>query len=255
MTKRRKFLITSLVLSLGFVGIGFLDNQYRFLAIGVLTLAAVALLAWSLWEGLGRDMTLLTLVLPAFFTASVGIFWFLLPVSIFARLPVVIFYGFGIYSLCLTNNIFTVSAIRTIALLRAAKGVGFLLTLVTSFLVYDTIFSLRETALFTSLLTAVLSFPLFLQGFWQVQLNKKLSREVVLYTAIFSLVTSEIAVCLFFWPVTVVVGSLFLTTGVYVLLGLGQARLEMRLFSETVRDYLMVGILVFGGMFFATHWG
>jgi len=64
----------------------------------------------------------------------------------------------------------------------------------------------------------------------------------------------EIALALAFWPVTLVVGSLFLTVAVYVLLGLGQAQLEQRLFSQTLKEYLTVGILVFAGMFFATHW-
>ena len=65
----------------------------------------------------------------------------------------------------------------------------------------------------------------------------------------------EIALSLYFWPVTVVVGSLFLTIAVYMLLGLGQAKIEGRLFSQTVREYLIVGVLVFIGMFFATRWG
>jgi hypothetical protein len=60
---------------------------------------------------------------------------------------------------------------------------------------------------------------------------------------------------IFFWPTSVVVGSLFLTIALYLLLGLGQAKLEGRLFSQTVREYLTLGILVFLGMFLATRWG
>ena len=74
-------------------------------------------------------------------------------------------------------------------------------------------------------------------------------------SAISSIVIGQIAISLYFWPVTVVVGSLFLTVTVYVLLGLGQARLEARLFVQTVREYLVVGLLVFLGMFIATRWG
>jgi hypothetical protein len=255
LSKRRRFLITSFILTLGFVGIQFLDNQYRFLAIGILGLLTIVLYIWSLWEGLGRNMTLLTLILPTLFTLGVGVFWFLLPSSIFARLPVLIFYGLGIYVLCLTSNIYTVAAIRTIALLRAARGVGFVFTLVTSFLIYDAILSLKTLLPFTALSALSLSFPLFLQGFWSVSLEKEFSKEVFILSIISSLIIGEIAAVLFFWPVTVVVGSLFLTVAVYMLLGLGQAKLEERLFSQTVREYLIVGILVFIGMFFATHWG
>ncbi len=255
MTKRRKFLIASFVLSLGFVGIQFLDNPYKMYAIFVLSFVTSILFLWSLWEGIGKDSTLLTLILPAFFTGGVGFFWFLLPSNVFARLPMVIFYGLGIYALSLTMNVFTVSAVRTIALLRAARGVGFVLTLITLFLIYNAILSLKIPFWGSALLITALSFPLFLQGFWTIPLDKKITKDLLILSLVSSLVVGEIAVSLFFWPATLVVGSIFLTVAVYVLLGLGQAKLEQRLFLQTVREYLLVGILVFIGMFFATHWG
>lgn len=255
MTKRRKFLIVSFVLSLGFVGLQFLDNQYKIDAIFVLSFVTSILFLWSLWEGIGKNSTLLTLILPAFFTAGVGVFWFLLPSNVFARLPMIIFYGLGIYALSLTMNVFTVSAVRTIALLRAARGVGFILTLITLFLIYNAILSLKIPFWGSALLITILSLPLFLQGFWTIPLDKKISKDLLILSAVSSLVVGEIAVSLFFWPATLVVGSIFLTVAVYVLLGLGQAKLEQRLFSQTVKEYLLVGILVFIGMFFATHWG
>lgn len=255
MSKRKRFIITSVLLSLGFVGIQFVESQYRFFAIGGLGILTLILFIWSLKEGLGMNLTLLALVLPTFFTVGVGLFWFLLPSNILARLPAVIFYGLGIYALCLTTNIYTVSAIRTIALLRAAKGVGFVLTLITSFLIFDTILSLKTSIFLTGLAVVLSSYPLFLQGFWTVPLTVKFSKELFLMSAIASLIVGEVAIALFFWPVTVVVGSLFFTVTAYMLLGLGQAKLEARLFSQTVREYLFVGILVSIGMFFATHWG
>lgn len=255
MSKRTRFLITSILLSLGFIGIQFLDNQYRIPAIGGLGAVTIGLFVWSLWEGLGRDMTLATLILPFFYTVGVGLFWFLLPVSIFTRIPIVLLYGIGIYSLCLTTNIYTVAAIRTIALLRAAKGVGFVITLFTFFLIFDAVLSLRTTLPITAGSIALISIPLFFQGLWFVQLEKEFDKKILTTSFVSALVVGQIAAALHFWPVTVVVGSLFLTIAVYVLLGLSQARVEARLFSQTVRDYLIVGIIVFIGMFFATSWG
>lgn len=255
MSKRRRFIITSILLSLGFVAIQFLTDQNRFWAIGVLGLATMVLFAWSLFEGLGKNMTLLTLVLPTIFTLGVGTFWFLLPANIFARIPIVIFFGIGIYILCLTMNIFTVSAIRTIALLRAARGVGFVLSLVTSFLVFDAILSLRSSVYYLLPLVFVISFPLFFQGLWSISLEKEFSKDIFVLSGIATIVMTEIAAVLFFWPVTVVVGSLFLTVTFYILLGLGQSKIEGRLFSTTVREHLTVGALVFIAMFLATHWG
>ena len=257
MEKRKKFIITSIVLSLGFIGINLLENYLRFWAIGGLTIATIILFFWSLAEGLGLNATLLTLILPGLFTLGVGLFWFLLPTTILARLPIIILYGLGIYALNLTLNIFTVSAVRTIALARAAKGVGFVLTLLVAFLLFDTILSVKFSLWLTVLMVALVSFLLFFQGLWVIRLEKNLfSGDLLLISGLLSLGLAEIAMLLYFWPVTVVVGSLFLTVAVYILLGLGQASREGRLFKHTVREYLTVGLVVFIAMlFFATYWG
>jgi hypothetical protein len=255
MRKRKKFIIISILLSLGFIGIQLIGDQYRFVSIGGLGFATLILFIWALKDGLGVNATLLTLILPVAFTTGVGLFWFLLPTSVFARIPIVILYGLGIYALCLTLNIYTVAAIRTIALLRAARGVGFILTLLTFFLVYDMILSLRTSIYINSLAVLLVSFPLYLQGYWAIPLEKHIGKNEVKLALVSSIIMGQAAVGLYFWPVTIVVGSLFLTVAVYVLLGLGQAKLEGRLFSQTVREYLFVGFAVFLGMFFATRWG
>lgn len=254
MTKRQRFIITSILLSLGFVGIQLIEDQYKFVSIGLLSLFTLILFGWSLREGLGLNMTLSALILPFFFTIGVGLFFFLLPTTIYTRIPIVVFYGLGIYSLCLTSNIYSVAAIRTIALMRAARGVGFVLTLITFFLIFDAINSVRASLPIALIVVFLISIPMFLQGFWTIPLSKKISRELISVTLISSLVVGETAASLYFWPVTVVVGSLFLTVTCYTLLGLGQASLEKRLFRQTVREYLTVGILVFLGMFLATRW-
>ena len=254
MSKRLKFITTSLILSLGFVAVQFLPEQYKLLTITLLGVLTVILFSWSLWEGLGVDMTLTSLILPFFFTVSVGFFWFLLPGNLFARIPIVVFYGGGIYALCLTVNIYTVAAIRTIALLRAARGVGFVLTLLTSFLTFDAFLSLKLAFPLNGLLVFVSSLALFFQGFWSIPLDKNFSTQVLTASLISSLIMAEVASVLGFWPVTVVVGSLFLTVSLYVLLGLGQARLEARLFAQTTKEYLLIGLIVSLGMFLATRW-
>ncbi len=255
MSKRTRFVISSIILSLGFISVQFLNDQNRFWAIGILGALTFALFLWSLFENLGRNMTLLTLVLPVMFTLGVGFFWFLLPANIFARIPIVIFYGVGIYILCLTANIYSVASVRTIALLRAARGVGFVLTLIASFLIFDAILSIRTEIYYLVPTIFALSFPLYLQGFWSMVLDKGYSKELVSLSLISSLVTAEFAAALYFWPVTIVVGSLFLTSSFYLLLGLGQAKLEGRLFKSTIREHLIVGALIFVAMFISTHWG
>jgi hypothetical protein len=255
MTKRARFVASSIILALGFIGINFIDEGLRFYAIGGLCASTLILFVWSLREGLKFDATILALVLPILFTLGVGLFWFLIPTTIFARIPVILFYTLGVYSLALTANIYTVSTIRTIALVRAARGVGFVLTLVTSFLMFDAIWSLKTTVWVVGFLTFVVSVPLFLQGLWVSELDRQIAKKIVFHSLLMSIGIVQISLLLYFWPVSVVVGSLFLTVSIYVLLGLGQAKLEGRLFKRTVRDYLSIGTIVFIAMYFATHWG
>ncbi len=255
MSKRLRFIISSLFLSAGFIWIQFIDDSTKFLAIAILVLLTGIFSFWSFYEGLAKNMTLLSLILPMLFTLGVGIFWFLLPVSIYTRIPIVIFYGLGIYILSSTMNIYTVSSQKTIALLRAAHGVGFVLTLLTSFLLFDAILSIRLNLLYSSFLVFISSFLLFWQGMWSIELEKEFDMKTFQMALVSGLIVAELSALIFFWPVTVVVGSLFLTSGVYLLLGLGQAKIEDRLFPSVVREYLTVGLIVLIGMFFATRWG
>lgn len=254
MTKRKKFVLTSVLLTFGFIALSFLQNNQRFLGIALLTLITIFLFSWSLIEGLGINATLLVLLLPALFTLGVGLFWFLLPSTIFARIPILLLYAVGIYSLCLTKNIFTVSAIRTIALSRAAKGVSFVLTLFTFFLLFDAILSLKAPVYVNFFIIYIISFFLFIQGLWTSVVSRSFTGDLLSFSLLFSYCLSVISVFLYFWPVTVIVGSLFLTVGAYILLGLGQSKLEGRLFYRTIREYLSVGILVFLAMIFVTSW-
>ncbi len=256
-TKEKRFIATSVLLSLGFLAINYIDNSLRLPAILGLTVITLILFIFALWEGLGINPTLLSLILPPLFTLGVGIFWFLIPVSIFARLPVVILFGVGIYVLCRTENIFTVSSFKTIPLFRAARWIGFILTFLTAFLLFNAIISIKANIFITCSGVALISLFLFLQGFWVSSIEKKdlATNKMFIYSFMFALVITQIAALLYFWPVTVVVGSIFLTIGIYVLLGLGQAKLEDRLFKKTVQEHLIVGLIVFVVMFFATHWG
>ncbi len=254
-SKRIRFILSSILLSLGFVFIQFIEGPSKFLAISVLVLVTGLLSIWSYYEGLGKNMTWLSIILPMMYTLGVGIFWFLLPSSVYTNIPIIILFAIGNYVISSTMNIYTVASMRSIALLRAARGVGFVLTLVTSFFIFDAIFSIRQNIFVSTGLVFLSSLLLLIQGFWSIELETKFDKYVFNLSLISSLIMAELSTLIFFWPVTVVVGSLFLTSGVYLLLGLGQAKLEERLFPNVVREYLTVGLIVLIGMFFATQWG
>lgn len=254
-SKRQKFVVSAFLLSLGLLGIEISDISWRYQAIGLLIGLTYLLSAWSLIEGLSGIEWFTVLILPTLFTAGVGFFYFLLPAALLTKLPVIILYGLGIYILLLVGNIFSVAAIRTIQLLRSAQAVGFLLTLVTSFFLYDTIFSFRLEWWVNFLLVMLVSFPLVLPGLWSINLEEKFTSQLWVYTFGLSLIQGEMAMTFSFWPVTVAVGSLALAATLYISLGLSQHQLAQRLFPKTINEYLYVGIVVFLVIFLTTHWG
>jgi hypothetical protein len=244
MSKRKRFILTSSLLAGGLLTIQVLGDGFRYQEILGLSFLSILLTLWSLKESLSGIRFLTVSILPPFFTAGVGFFYFLLPANIFSQLPVIILYGIGFYALLLTENIFSVAAIRTIQLLRAAYAVGFLLTLLTAFFLYDTIFSLRFHSWWNSLAVFGVSFPLFLQGIWSVNLEERLERRVLVYAIFLSFLSAQLAFVISFFSLSIAIISLLLTTLVYVSLGLTQAEFQERLFRQTVYEYLLVGGVV-----------
>lgn len=255
MTKRQKFILTSIFLASGLFGLQFVEEIYRYQAIGLLTLFSLLLTWWSLKEALAGIRYITTIILPALLTAGVSLFYFLLPSSWISQLPVVVLYAVGFYALLLTENIFSVASIRTIQLLRAAHAVGFLITLLTTFLLFDTIYSFRMIGWINALAVFAVSFPLYLQGLWSVNLEEKLSREIWLYSLFLSIINTQFAFLISFMPSSIAMASLFTTTLVYIQLGITQVHFQERLFKRTIYEYLIVGAVVLVIFIFTSRWG
>lgn len=254
MTKRMKLVIVAVALSLGLLGIQSIEVDARYQAIGLLAGVAYGLSAWALFDDLKRMEWLTVLILPVLYPVAVALFYFLLPVRLLSRVMILSIFGIGMYALLLTENIFSVAAIRTIQLLRAAHAVGFLLTLLVAFFLWDTLFSFRLAPWWNALGVGITSLPLVLQGLWSVNLEEKISREVVNNSLGLSWGLTGLALMISFWPVTITIASLFLVTGLYVGLGLIQNRISGRLFKKTVTEYLWVSGLVAGLTFLLARW-
>lgn len=256
MTKRRKFLLVALVLAFGLVGTQLMQVEYRYEALAVLGFLAYGLSAWALFDDLKGVEWLTILALPTLYPISVGLFYFLLPERLLSRIFVLLLFGVGMYALLLTENIFSVAAIRTIQLLRAAHAVGFLITLVTSFFLFDTIWSFRWPFWLNGLLVGGVSFPILLQGLWSVELAEgTLTRRSWLFGGLLSLALAQVSMGLSFWPVSISVGSLFLVSMMYVALGIAQQHFMGRLFQRTLFEYLGVGAVVVLTLTLLTSWG
>jgi hypothetical protein len=193
-------------------------------------------------------------MLPTLYTAAISLFYFLLPVRWLTRIPIALMYAIGIYALLLTENIYNVAANRTIALLRAAHTVGFLLTLVTFFLFLQTVFAWRSFAWTNSLGAVIIAYLLSLQTLWAMTLETNLSRKVQHLSLVISVAVGEMAWVLSFWPVNMTIQALFLTTCFYGMVGMAQQFLQEKLYKKTIIEFISVIGLVFVILLFTTHW-
>ncbi len=244
MRKRQKMVITAGGLGVGLLLAQATSLEWRYPLVGLFTAATWVLSGWALREGLS-GMELLTVPLPqVLFTASVGMFYILLPGSWWARAAVMLFFGVGQYALLLTANIFSVAAIRTIALFRAATAVGFVMTLVTGFFVYNTIWSFRLPFLQVGILVWATSWAMLLPALWSVKLEQKLSREVIMYSFWQAIIVAVLAVAISFWPITVAVVSVYLCTILYIMMGVTQHYFADRLLPRMVWEYVTIGGVV-----------
>lgn len=255
LTKRRRFILTSLLLTGGLFLIQQGVVNSRYFAIGILSFVSLVLSLWSLGIPLSSRVWLFSWVLPFCFTVSVSLFYFLLPSSLLSLVPILLLYLVGMYVLLLSENIFFVTSIRTIQLYRSASAVSFLLTLLTAFLLYDTILSFRLIYYFNIAIVWLVSFLLILHSCWVSRLDEGISNKLLEYSFILSWCVSTTALAISFWPVTITQGSLLLTANLYVLIGTAQAKLNDRLFKKVVREYLVIGLTVVLVMVISTHWG
>lgn len=236
------------------IGIQYVPIDYRYVAIFGFFLVTYLVSAWALFEDLKGIEWLTILVSPSMYAAAIGLFYFLLPSNWLTRVVIMVFFGVGMYALYLTQNIFSVAAARTIQLLRAAHAVGFLLSILTVSLIYNTVFSLQWPFWTNGILVMLATEPILLSGLWSMKLEPKLSSNLVKMSLGLSVMCGIVAMILSFLPVTVWVAALFLATVVYVTLGLLQHELNERLYSRTVTEYVVVGVLVLIATMLVTDW-
>ena len=200
--------------------------------------------AWSLSEGLGGVEWLTALLPTALFTGAAGWFYILLPEVWWAKILITVIFAVGHYALLLSGNIFSVAAIRTIALLRAAQTVSLVMTLLSGFLLFDIIVSFRFPIFGSSILILFASLLLSIPALWTVEVGETLNIKIVLYSLVIALLMSMLSISISFWPTTISTSSLFLTSMLYCFLGLSSHHFSQRLFKNTVWEYVIVGLVV-----------
>lgn len=254
-TKRQKFVSATVLLTFGLLVTQLLYSDLRFLIIGSLAGVAYLLSAWALKEDLSGIEWFTLLALPFLYTLAVGFSYFLLPVRWITRLPVAVLFGVGMYALLLTENIYNVAAVRTIQLLRAAHAVGFLITLITAFLLFQTFLTFHLPYWSNFLGIFLISLPLVLQALWAIELEEGITKNVAILSLFYSLIVAEIALSFSFWPVNISLLTLFLVATIYSLLGVGQQYLIGRLTRKTIIEFFLVPLFIFLILIIGSRWG
>lgn len=242
--KRQKFIISVIILSL----ILFFSEQVFgkggiYIAF-LLSIFTDVLLFWAIRRDLKDNFSPQVFILPFFYTLACALFYFLIPVRFITRVGMTSLYALGLYSLLLSENIFIVSSIRTIALLSSARTVSFIVTLLSFFFMANVVFTFHFNVFVTLILILAFSFPLILHSIWTHTLDNNF-RSQIGWIFLIAVCLVEITLALWFWPSTPTIIALFLTGLFYILVGISQIWLDKRLFKGVMWEYIWVAVIVF----------
>lgn len=248
MSKRLKYFLSSLLATIGFYF--FLNLPYESHYYGLLV--GVVLIVFCFWFGLGIMfdqsiyIRLMSIVMPVAFFVGFALFAILLPQNWLLISLYSLFFGIICYVMFLVENVFLVAiGFRTPPLYRSAYTVGLILLLLSSFFCFNSLFSFKFNYWLNALLVFVISMVIFLYIFFSVTIelaDDGKDENVWYHVLIPSLLVSEIALVLGFWPVGIFKGSIYLVMVVYIISGLMQAELRGRLFKRTWIVFVWVGM-------------
>lgn len=252
-SKRQKFVIAVVFLSLGLFLSELLFGKSGVFFAFLLAFLTDILLFWTNKKDIKENFQSSIFILPFFYSLSFGLFYFLVPSRFLTRIIITSLYAAGLYSLFLSQNIFTVASIRTIALLASARTVSFILTIVSYFFLANIVFSLNLPFIPTSILILVFSFFLVSHSLWTYTLEKSLFAQKLWILALLICIL-EVSLILWFWPSNPTIIALFLTGFFYTMVGLSHVWFEKRLFRGVLWEYIWVGVIVSCILFLSTSW-
>lgn len=274
LSKKQKFVLATLFLTvLLFLTEIFFDRNFsaRVVPSVIYGLLTDIILYFILRKDLKGSLfhILLLFILPFLYTFSLTLSYMILPSRMIFRVIITLLFAFGLYVLLLTYNIYAVSSIRTIALLRSARVVSFLLTVTVFLILSDIIYSVHFPAMIMPLMIFLLIFVTVLvlnfQSLYLSNINNASNGKILLFSSINSFILSEIALVLTIWPIKESMTLISLKpsifyavplTGIfYVFSGLIQTWFEERLFKGIIWEYVWVGFVSVLILLFFSNWG
>ena len=194
LTKRQKFVISILLLSAGIFISEFSHGNALIIWAVILSILTIFFLFISLKDDLRGTFFYPIFFLPTLYTAAFVLFYPLVPARFLTRILILPVYALGLYSLFLTQNIFAVSAVRTINLMRSARIVSFVLTIIVFFLLANFCFFMRLPVFVSPFVVFVLVFLLNFQSLWSYMPTLGHVNEIFFLTALTSLSIAAISV-------------------------------------------------------------
>jgi hypothetical protein len=260
MSKRFRYFISSLFSALGFFMFITLpyDSRYFGLMVGVV------MVVFCFWFGLGiifaesLSVRIMSVLLPVGFFSGFGLFAALLPYDNILAVVLSVLFGLVLYGMFLVENVFLVAiGFKTVPLYRAAYTVSLIITLITAFFMFDSLFSFRLIYWQNGLWTMLISLLIFLYQYWAITIelpDDGKNKDVKKYVWVPSLIMAQLATILSFWPTGIFKGSVYLVSVIYILSGLIQADIRDRLFKRVWLMYVWVGIAVAAAAVIITTW-
>ena len=243
-SKRQKFIVSVAILSsILFFSEQLLGRGGIYIAF-LLSFFTCLFVLWAEREDLRDNFSPQIFILPLFYTMSCALFYFLVPARILTRVGMTSLYALGLYALLLSENIFIVSSIRTIALLASARTVSAIVTLLSYFFMANVVFAFHLNVFLTLAFVFIFSFPLIMHSIWSHTLEKDFLSHLEWVSAI-AVCIAEIAFVLWFWSTAPTIIGLFLTGLFYILVGISQIWLDRRLFKGIMWEYIWVAVIVF----------
>lgn len=251
--KRQKFIISILILSAGLFTLEYLFTRFGFVVAFLIAGLSDVLLYWSLRKDLKEKFYFQIFILPFLYCLAFGLFYFLAPALLRTRIITTTLFSVGLYSLFLSENIFIVASIRTIALLNGARIVTFVLTLISYFFITNIIFSLRSNILLSAALIAIFSFLFLIHAIWTYTFEKDVRKDQI-WIGILTACFTELGMVLWFWPTSSTFTALFMTASFYTLVGLSHVWLDKKLFKGVLWEYVWVACFAFFILMWFTQW-
>ncbi len=252
--KRFRLVISVLILTavMLFSTFSFFDKALIF--IPLLFVLSYGLTYFSLMPGIEKVGWFTLFFMPVMITFSFYLFYFLFPSRWLTRVPFILIYGISLYAVLLCANIFNVGVEKNLQLYRAAFSVNFFYQAAVSFIMFNLLFSFKQSFLINALGGGAIGLSFGLNLFWTIRLKKQFEWETLVFAFLIGLILAELSLVLSFVPLKEAIISLFLTASYYSLGGLIYNFIDQRLFKETIREYIIVWIFVLGITLLSISW-